>query len=154
MPNASGAWLGLYGTSNSAVLWKSMLEAISFEYLTSVLSFRKHGIEIREVVGTGGGSRSRLWNQLKADMLDVRYATLKRSEGAVLADALLAARAVGDVKDLAVTVKEWVEVKERYAPVKTNTDAYMRIYEKRQKILHGPLREIFDILEELQGGKA
>jgi hypothetical protein len=38
--------------------------------------------------------------------------------------------------------------------VKANTDSYMKIYEKRQKILHGPLREIFDILEELQGGKA
>ena len=149
LPNASGAWLGLYGSNNAASFWRSMLEAIAFEYLSYTIDFKSQGIPVKEVIGIGGGSKSDLWNQIKADTLDTPYTTLKRSEGAVLGNALLAAYGVGDIKDMKKTIREWIEIKKTYRPRKENTEMYSRIYEQRKKILHGPMKEIFTLLTEL-----
>ncbi len=148
-PNASAAWLGLYGSNNSGTLWRSMMESIAFEYLSWVNILRSVGINLKKVVGTGGGSKGRLWNQIKADILNAPYVTLERTEGAVLGNALLAAYGVGDIKNLKETVNKWVETKNTFNPIRKNTDAYMKIYNKREEILNGPLLEIFNKIAEL-----
>jgi len=151
LPNASGAWLGLFGSSNVGSMWRSMLEGIAFEYLSWVRLFREQGIGIKEVVCTGGGAKSPIWNQIKADVLDASYITLKRSEGAVLGNALLAAYGVGEIKDLKQSAGRWVEQKARYTPTAQHHKAYRAIYEKRKEILDGPMLEIFKHLAELSG---
>ena len=67
----------------------------------------------------------------------------------MLANALLAAYGVGDIKDLKKTVNDWVKVKDSFKPVRKNTEVYMQIYRIRQEILNGPLRQIFDIIANL-----
>jgi len=148
-PNASAAWVGLYGSNNYATLWRSILESIAFEYLSYVEILRSVGIELKKVVGTGGGSKGAFWNQIKSDVLNAPYVTLQRTEGAVLGNALLAAYGVGDIKDLKNTISQWIKVKRTFSPIKQNNDAYMRIYRMREKILNGPLYEIFDMIQEL-----
>jgi xylulokinase len=148
-PNASAAFLGLFGSNNVGHLWRSMLESVAFEYLTWKSIFNKIGIELKETVAIGGGSKSRLWNQIKADILNVRYITLHRSEGAVIGNAILAAFSVGDIKSIKQTAKEWIKIKEVYEPNKANNNIYSKIYEQREKILNEQLRNIFDQLNEL-----
>jgi len=75
------------------------MESIAFEYLSWVTLCRSIGVDIKNTVGTGGGSKSDLWNQIKADILNTNYTTVNRTEGAVLANAALAAYGVGDVKE-------------------------------------------------------
>ncbi len=151
-PNASAAWLGLHGSNNRGTLWRSILESIAFEYLSYSEILRSVGVVLKSVVGTGGGSKGRFWNQMKADILNAPYSTLQRTEGAVLGNALLAAYGVGDIKDLKKTVRQWVKSKETFQPVPENNKAYRRIYEVRQEILNGPLRQIFDKIAELHAG--
>ena len=98
----------------------------------------------------GGGSKSDMWNQIKADTLNTSCKTLKRSDGAALGNAALAAYGTGDVKDLAQTISQWVETKKVYNPIKSNHEKYMKIYASREKILNGPLKEIFDELAALR----
>jgi xylulokinase len=148
-PNASAAWLGLYGSSNRASLWRTILEAIAFEYLSYVEILRSVRIELKKVIGTGGGSKGKFWNQIKADILNAPYVTLERTEGAVLGNALLAAYGIGDIKDLRETVREWVKVKDTFKPRRAQNAAYRKIYETREQILNGPLYEIFEKLAKL-----
>lgn len=148
-PNASAAWLGLFGSNNRGTLWRSMLESIAFEYLSWVNILRSAGVNPKRVVGTGGGSKGRFWNQIKADVLNTPYVTLKRTEGAVLGNALLAAYGVGDIKDLKQTARDWVAIKEEFSPDSENNEIYMKIYAKRKEILEGPLREAFNKIAEL-----
>ncbi|MCF8035172.1 MAG: hypothetical protein K9K66_04210 [Desulfarculaceae bacterium] len=150
LPNASAAWLGLTGASGAGGMWRSMLEGICFEYLGWVKMFREQGIAVAEVVGTGGGANSALWNQIKADMLGADYLTLQRGEGTVLGDALLAAHGVGDIPDLGAAAGQWAAEKERFAPRAEQGAAYQKIYQARQRILEGPLRQIFAELTALQ----
>ena len=149
MPDASGTWLGLFGSSNTATMWRSMLEAIAFEYLSWINEFNKAGISINQIIGTGGGSRSPVWNQIKADVLNKTYATLQRSEGAVLGNALLAAYGTENISNIQETIKSWVEIRETFSPRKHNTEAYGQIYKKRQELLAGPMKEVFKKMAEL-----
>lgn len=101
------------------------------------------------MIGTGGGSNSPLWNQIKADMLDLEYMIPARSEGAVLGNALLAAYGVGDIKDMKKTIKEWVTFQEVYRPNPKATALYERVAKVREEILNGPLLECFDRVQSL-----
>ena len=148
-PNASAAWLGLYGSNHVGTLWRSMLESIAFEYLGWVNILRSVGIGLKRVVGTGGGSKGAFWNQIKADVLNAPYVTLERTEGAVLGNAILAAYGVGDISDIRKTVNEWVTVKEQFDPDVAKNELYMKIYDIRENILNGPLYQIFDMVSEL-----
>ena len=152
-PNASATWLGLHGSNNRGTLWRSMLESIAFEYLSYTEILRSVDITLKRVVGTGGGSKGKLWNQMKADILNAPYVILERTEGAVLGNALLAAYGVGDITDLKKTVSEWVKVKDTFTPIARNTDAYAKIYAIRQEVLDGPLHQIFDRIADLHNIK-
>ena len=148
--NASAAWLGLYGSNKIGNLYRSMMESIAFEYFSWIDICRDIGIKIKDTIVTGGGSKSALWNQIKADILNTNYVTLNRSEGAVLGNAVLAAYGVGDIKDLKKTIKEWVKVKNVYKPIMKNHELYMKIYNIRKEILSGPLKDIFERLALIQ----
>jgi xylulokinase len=151
--NANGTWLGLYGSNNLSNLYKSMMESIAFEYLAWVNVFRSQGVDIDSLTVIGGGSKSDMWNQMKADVLDTTCKILKRSDAGALGNAALAAYGAGEIKDLTGTIKQWVEVKKVYKPVKSNHDAYMDIFKVREEILNGPLNEIFNKLAKLRNKK-
>ncbi len=148
-PNASASWLGLYGSNNAGTLWRSILESIAFEYLGYVNILRSVGIDLKKVIGTGGGSKGAFWNQLKADVLNAPYTTLQRAEGAALGNAILAAYGVGDVKDIRKTVNDWIKQKDRFDPIPRNNEIYSKIFKVREDILNGPLYQIFDMITEL-----
>jgi xylulokinase len=147
--DASAGWLGLYGSANSATLWRAMLESIALEYYGWVQLLEQEGIRPTRIVGQGGGSKGQLWNQIKADVINAEYVTLKRSEQAVMGNALLAAYGVGDISDLKESARQWVEYKDFFVPDAINHERYMMIYEKRQRIINGPLAGIFDIMAEI-----
>ncbi|KPJ87024.1 MAG: hypothetical protein AMS17_09815 [Spirochaetes bacterium DG_61] len=148
-PNASAAWLGLFGSNNSGTLWRSIMESIAFEYLLWMNILRSVGVQPKRIIGQGGGSRSKLWNQIKADILNVPYLTLKNPEQAVMGNALVAAYGVGDIKDLKEAAHKWIMIKETFSPIKEHNERYMHIYSIREKILKGPMNEIFDQLADL-----
>jgi len=148
-PNASAAFLGLFGIHDIGHLWRSMLESVGFEYLTWKNIFTKIGIDLKEVISVGGGSKSNLWNQIKADILDINYKTLERSEGALMGNAILAAYGVGDIKDIKQAVKVWVKTKECFSPNKEKNLIYKKIYSVREEILNNQLKSLYNKLRKL-----
>ena len=152
-PEASGAWVGVKGSNQAGHFWRSIMEGIAFEYLLWTEVLRGQGISTKRVIGSGGGTKSRLWNQIKSDMLNSEYVVTERSEGAILGNALLAAYGVGDIKNLKQTAKEWVKVKETFKPRKKMVEFYKKLAEIRGEILNGPLRECFNkltLLDDIQ----
>lgn len=148
-PNASASWIGMHGSATRATLWRNMLESIAFEYKSYTDILESVGVELKKVIGTGGGSKSKFWNQIKADILGAPYVTLEKTEGAVLGNAVVAAYGVGDIKDLAGTVKEWVKPKTTVTPIAENQKIYDKMYRVRKDILDNNLYPMFDKLAEL-----
>ena len=63
---------------------------------------------------------------------------------------MLAAFGAGDIPDIKTTIREWVKVKNTYKPIKANSELYNKVYRKREEILNGPLKEVFDKVAELR----
>jgi len=148
-PTASGTWLGLRGSNQAGHLWRSMMESIAFEYLYWTTILRKENIPVKQMIGTGGGSKSPLWNQMKADMMDAEYMIPSHSEGAVKGNALLAAYGVGDIKDMKKTIREWVSFSKVFKPNPEITKFYHEVASVREEILNGPLLECFNRIQSL-----
>jgi xylulokinase len=126
-----------------------MMESVAFEYLFWANVLRSENMPVNQMIGTGGGSKSPLWNQIKADIMNVDYMIPSHSEGAVMGNALLAAYGVGDIKDMKATIKDWVSFTRTFHPNPEMTKFYHELAKVREEILNGPLLEIFNHIQAL-----
>lgn len=102
-PAMRGAWIGFSWGHTQAHFLRAVLEGVAFEYAYYLRILRKllPELELTEARVIGGGARSRVWNQIKADVLGVPFQPLQRSEFATWGCALIAGHAVGLFPDLA-----------------------------------------------------
>ena len=149
-PGACGVFAGLFGSADRASMWRAILEAIAFEYAQMIKIYRECGIPLDEIIGTEGGSKSPLWTQIKADILRGAYNIPARSEGGLMADAAVAAYAVGDISDIRETMREWITFRGRFEPDAKNAARYEKIFAERQKLLAGPMRELFKAMGKIR----
>lgn len=150
LEKASGGFVNLTTASDRGEMWRAILESIAYEYLSQVDSIRANGIDIDRVIITEGGSKSSLWNQIKADVLGANALTLNRVEGAVMANAFVAAHAVGDFPDLKKTIVEQVAIKDTYTPDPKNTAYYRKAFELQQQLIREKMSDAFDAMAQLR----
>lgn len=113
-----GLWMGFTWAHRKPYFYRAMLEAVAYEY-AYYLGIEKALLpeaQFREARVIGGGARSRLWNQIKSDVLGLPYVRLNREEFAVLGAAIVAGYAVGVFDDLKATSRRFVETAERIEP--------------------------------------
>lgn len=124
-PNTRGAFLGLTWAHTKAHMYRSILEAVAYEY-AYYLGITKNLLPELEITGAfniGGGARSRLWKQIKANVLGIPYLGLDREEFGTLGSAILAGYAVGAFGDLAAAAERFVSTVDRVEP---DMDAHAR----------------------------
>jgi len=121
-----GAWVGFSFGHTQAHFFRAVLESVAFEYAyyLGILKDLIPGLQLIEARVVGGGARSQVWNQIKADVLDVPYQPLKRSEFGTWGAALIAGHAVGLFPDLAEKAARSAE--SQSAPVTPRPDLHLR----------------------------
>ena len=80
-------------------------------------------IPVTEVVAMGGGAKSALWRQIKADITGKKVVTLKNNETGCLGTAILAGYGSGVYKDMTEAVLKIVERKDETTPKADKTEA-------------------------------
>lgn len=126
MPSAAhlrGAWLNLSWSHTLGHLYRSTLEAVALEYGIYLNAIRRldPAVDIREVRITGGGEKSQLWNQIKADVAQAPVVQLIGSRGAPMGSAMVAAYAAGMADTVQDLASRWIRRGATIAP-----DAQMR----------------------------
>lgn len=149
-PKIRGLWMGFTWKHTAVHLFRSILESIAYEYHHYLRILREllEGVEIREVRGIGGGSKSLIWNQIKADILGVPYVLLNREEYAALALAVLGGYAVGAFKDYIKTIEEWVKPIKRIEPRSEVHERYRKYSGFYEKLLER-IDKVFEGLEDI-----
>lgn len=113
-----GTWAGFSWNHERKHFYKSIMEAIAYEYY-SYLQIEKSlfpEVEFKEVRVIGGGSKSQMFNQLKANVLGIPYVQLDREEVGVLGSAIIAGYGVGIFDDMEATAKSFVNTRNRIEP--------------------------------------
>jgi xylulokinase len=115
-PDMRGAWLGISWNHTQAHFFRSVLESVAFEYgyYLRILLELLPGLQLSQARVVGGGARSRVWNQIKANVLNVPYQRLNGDEFGTWGSALIAGKAAGLFDDLA---------EQAYASAQPSSDA-------------------------------
>ena len=116
------------------------MESVAFTLRQNIELLKEMGISVEEVRSIGGGARSRLWNQIKADVTRLPVVTLKVEEAASLGLAMLSGVSLKVFKSIEDACKTMVHFKERYSPKLENIPIYDRSY-----------RLYIDVYEHLKG---
>jgi xylulokinase len=85
-----GAILGLRLTTSRAEILRALLEGVAFEMRLNLDILARSGVLIHELITTGGGARSRIWTQLKADVLNIPIRVATHTESGCFGAAMLA----------------------------------------------------------------
>ncbi|HET7678338.1 MAG TPA: xylulokinase [Candidatus Limnocylindrales bacterium] len=116
-PDARGAFVGLTVRHGLAHLTRAVLEGVAFGLRDSLELVRAVMREpIPSVRASGGGTRSLLWRQILADVLEVPLETTVTSEGAAYGAALLAAVGAGWYTSVAEAAAACVRPASRVEP--------------------------------------
>jgi len=144
-PSLRGGWTGVTWDHGRGALFRAMLESVALEYALYQKALRRLLPEtaLTELRITGGGEKSAVWNQLKADVLQMPIVQIERGGGAPMGAAMLAGAGVGLLPSLPETAAHWVRLGRRFAPDPSLADHYRHRAARYQ-----------DLLERLHGWAA
>jgi xylulokinase len=133
-PLARGVFFGFTLAHEKAHFARAVLEAVAFMLRRNLELVIGSGISVHEIRSTGGGARSRLWLQIKADVCNCPVIPLKNEDSALLGDAMLASVAVGAHSSLAQAAEAMVSLGERVQPIRENSEAYQGAFERYEQL--------------------
>jgi xylulokinase len=100
-PHARGTLHGLAAGHDRAHLARAVLEGLAFAARDVVVRLAALGLPAREVLLLGGGAQSRVWAQIRADVLGLPHHVAARTDATPIGAAMIAAVAAGWAPDLA-----------------------------------------------------
>ena len=127
-PAARGVFAGFTLAHTRGHFVRAVLEAVAFMLRRNLELLERAGASATEIRSHGGGARSALWNQVKADACGLPVVTLEGEDAAVRGDAMLAGVAVGVYPDLAAADAALVVTKARFEPDPSTRRAYDDAY--------------------------
>ena len=145
-PEMRGAWIGASWSHSQAHFARAILESIAYEYAYYLKIIREllPKFELVEARVVGGGARSEVWNQIKADVLNVPYQRLKGNEFGTWGAALIAGKAAGLIDNLASHAEQTAFLNGKASfPSKTNHEIYEPLVE-RYIVMERTLSQFFE----------
>lgn len=131
---AKGAILGLTTTTTAAEIYRACMEGVAYEMRVNYEALAGSGIHFSKLHATGGGARSKLWMQMKADVLDLPITALRTADAGTVGSAILTGIAVGLFNNLPDAAACMVQETETYVPSKAMHEKYMKIYQKYKAV--------------------
>ncbi|MBR3108099.1 MAG: carbohydrate kinase [Clostridia bacterium] len=133
---SKGAILGLTAGTTLPEIYRACMEGVAYEMRLNYDALADSGIRFTKLHATGGGAKSKVWMQMKADILSLPITSLKTSDAGTVGSAMLTGVAVGIFRDLEEAASVMVRQRETYLPDPKRHEQYMRIYERYRKVYH------------------
>ena len=144
-PKMRGAWVGVSWSHTQAHFARAILESVAYEYAyyLKILQELLPELKLVEARAVGGGARSEVWNQIKADILNVPYQKLMGNEFGTWGAAMIAGKAAGLISDLGAHAEQTAILNGRPSfPSQANHEIYMPLIEK-SIVLEQTLNQFF-----------
>ncbi|MDR3124103.1 MAG: sugar kinase [Treponema sp.] len=119
------------GFSGAVELGRAALTAMGFAVRAAADTLSRHGFPVTEMRLSGGQSKNRRWNQLKADLTGISLLVPEQPDCELAGDAVLGAIALGEAADIKEGISRIVRVKERIVPDPAAVAAYAGRFQAR-----------------------
>jgi xylulokinase len=134
-PLARGAFIGLTLRHCRGHMTRAVLEGVSFGLKDIFTLIQNAGLgAITQVRASGGGTKSALWRQVLASVLEAELVTVNTTEGAAYGAALLAGVGAGAWPDVVSACKASVKITGSTMPDSSQVDAYHKAYSLYQEL--------------------
>jgi xylulokinase len=141
-PSARGVWFGFTLAHGKPHFVRAILEGVAYMLRRNLELLEEAGAPADEVHAHGGGARSDLWCQVKADVTGRPVVTLEGEDAAIRGDAMLAGVATGTFAGLEEAAAAMVVPRRRFVPEPASRAAYETGY-RRYLALFDALRPEF-----------
>jgi len=127
-PDVRGVFYGLEMNHGLAHVVRAVLEGVGYALREIVEEMEQRGGPCERIISIGGGSRSRVWTRIKADITGRPFSTMQCPEAAALGLAVLQAVADGQYSGLGEAIEEMVHVESSVEPCVQSRDRYDALY--------------------------
>jgi xylulokinase len=128
-PLARGAFIGLTLRHNRAYMTRAVLEGVSFGLKDSFTLIQNAGLGAStQVRASGGGTKSALWRQILASVLEAELVTVNTTEGAAYGAALLGGVGAGAWADVPTACRECIRITGSIRPDPAQVEVYRQAY--------------------------
>lgn len=147
--NSRGVLLGLTLGHRKDEVIRAVLEGLSFEFRNMLENIKARGAEVGEIRAIGGGAKSDLWLQMKADIVDKKIVRPEITEGGSLGAAVLGGIGVGTYRDAFDAAEQVIRIIDRFEPSEERVELYDRYYTKVYRRVRSELSGLFDEISQL-----
>ncbi len=147
-PDARGVFFGLSLLHNKGDMARSVMEGVTFGLREMYELIRQAKLDLmpREIISSGGASKSAVWRQIQADIFNLPVKTLTgAAEGGAYGAAVVAGVGAGiwdDIEQAAECLKEETVTE----PIQENVNMYNKLFGVYQD-LYGDLKSSFKKLK-------
>lgn len=135
-PDMHGAWVGISWEHKREHFYRSLLESIAYEYYKYIEIGRELlGIADKAPVRScGGGSKSKLWCKIKADVLNRKIKILEQNDSTTMGTAIIGSVGAGLYSSIEDANKKFVCIRQEIEPEAKNVEKYKEIIKSYKKI--------------------
>ena len=131
---AKGAVLGLTAGTTLSDIYLACMEGVGYEMMLNMEYLAGSGLQAEMLHATGGGAKSEVWMQMKADMLNIPITALKTVDAGTAGSAMLTGIAIGCYKNLEEAAACMVEKTGVYYPRAEMHEKYLDVYKRYRKV--------------------
>jgi xylulokinase len=148
-PNARGAFIGLHSGHGLAHAARAVMEGVAYSFRDCLEIMRGLGVDTREIRGTGGGMKSRLWAEIQANVSGERLLLTTTDEGgaaygaAIL--ALVGARRYASVQEACGRLVRFDKKIKPDPETQARYDRYFQLYRSLYPSLKSRYAELADL---------
>lgn len=125
-PNMTGLIAGLNTQTRLPDIYRAILEGVTFEMRYNQERLAENGVTFQRLLACGGGTRSKVWLQIKADILGCNIVPAQAEETGAMGSAILGFAAVLGVSPLEIAPRFW-----KYGGTIRPNNAHAEIYSRR-----------------------
>ena len=149
-PQAKGAIVGLTLSVDRRTFIKALIEGLCYEMSANISALEEAGVELDRLRATGGGSRSPMWLQTKADVTGKPVVNLNVSECGCLAGAILGMVATREYATIEQAVGFLIREERVYEPDASRHEHYAELFEEYRQV-YPALRPVMHRLTQSLG---
>lgn len=114
--DACGVFFGIRADHDNIDFAYAVMEGVAFLLERNIAALKYNTMDFNRIISTGGGAKSDLWSQLKADITGLAVEIPADNEAACLGAAIIGAVECGDFKDYHAAAAACVKFVKRFEP--------------------------------------
>lgn len=125
-PTATGMIAGLTTQTRLSDIYRAILEGVTYEMRYNQEKLQENGVQFERLYACGGGAKSAVWLQIKADVLGCDIIPVQAEENGAMGSAILGIAAVTGKSVFEVAKPFW-----RYGATVTPNPENQKIYDEK-----------------------